>query len=150
MTIDIQQQFSYSYPPNEVWDFLTKADLMALWLMPNDFKPVVGHRFQFTTKPMPQLNCDGIFRCQVLEIVPRKKLSYSWKAGPGDGSINLDTVVTWTLQETPSGTDLHLVHSGFDEKTNIDLYTGMTKGWLDNLKKIDKQLNNLQHGAGNP
>ncbi len=40
-------------PPDQVWQALTDPDLLARWLMPNDFRPAVGHRFTFRTEPVP-------------------------------------------------------------------------------------------------
>ena len=146
MALDITQQVFYNHPAKDVWDFLTKPELLEQWLMPTDFKPLLGHKFQFKTKPLPQLASDGICLCQVLELEPLKKLVYSWKTGPGDGSISLDTIVTWTLTEKEEGTELNLVHSGFNEKTNLDIYAGMTSGWKGNLEKIRTKLN-VQNNA---
>ena len=36
----------FAYPPEKVWRALTEGDLIQQWLMENDFKPLVGHRFQ--------------------------------------------------------------------------------------------------------
>jgi uncharacterized protein YndB with AHSA1/START domain len=108
--------------------------------MTNNFQPVVGHDFQFTTKPLPALDLDGIFHCKVLEIVPNKKLSYSWKGGPGNGQISFDTIVEWTLIEKDNGTELHLEHSGFKEGVNYPIYAGMNEGWLSKMQKIDEQI----------
>jgi uncharacterized protein YndB with AHSA1/START domain len=150
MTKTIQHQFFFAHPPEVVWEYLTRADLMALWLMPNDFQPIIGHDFQFRIKPMPALNLDGIMYCKVLEMVSPKKLSYSWKAGPGEGKIELDTLVVWTLQPKDNGTELSLVHSGFKEIENLDLYNGMTEGWLKNVQKIFALINAATHGTTNP
>jgi uncharacterized protein YndB with AHSA1/START domain len=32
-----------------------------------------------------------------VEVVPLQKLSYSWKTGPGEGRITVDSLVVWTL-----------------------------------------------------
>jgi len=149
MTTSIKHQFYFPHPPAAVWEYLTKADLMEQWLMKNDFQPVIGHDFQFKTKPIPSLNMDGIFHCKVLEIDPLKKLSYSWKGGPGDGRITLDTLVVWILQPKDKGTELFLEHSGFSEKENFDIYQGMTDGWLKNVQKIADRLNATTHGTTN-
>jgi uncharacterized protein YndB with AHSA1/START domain len=37
------------YTPAQVWKALTDPDLLARWLMPNDFQLVVGHHFTFKT-----------------------------------------------------------------------------------------------------
>ena len=100
MTKSIKHQFFFPHPPETVWEYLTKSELMELWLMKNNFQAIVGHDFQFRTKPISSLDFDGIFYCKVLEIVPFEKLSYSWTSGPGDGQITLDSVVVWKLQRT--------------------------------------------------
>lgn len=122
---------------------------MELWLMKNDFKPVIGHNFQFMTKAMPALDFDGIFYCKVLEIVPFKKLSYSWKGGLGDGVFTLDSLVVWQLLPKQNGTELLLEHTGFSEIGNIMMYNGMNAGWLQNMHKIADRLNAEKDGATN-
>jgi uncharacterized protein YndB with AHSA1/START domain len=149
MTKIIKHQFLFPHPPEAVWDYLTKPELMQLWLMKNDFQPIVGFDFQFRTNPIPGLNFDGIFYCKVLEIVPFKKLSYSWKSGPGAGEITLDSVVVWKLQPTDKGTELFLEHSGFAKKENLSFYTGMADGWVKNIQKMADRLNASQHGNTN-
>ncbi|MDB5133235.1 MAG: hypothetical protein JWR02_2984 [Mucilaginibacter sp.] len=145
----IKHQFFFSHPPEAVWDYLTKPELMQLWLMKNDFQPIVGHDFQFRTNPIPSLDFDGIFYCKVLEIVPFKKLSYSWKSGPGNGEITLDSVVVWKLQPTDKGTELFLEHSGFSKKENLSFYNGLADGWVKNIQKMANHLNAAQNGNTN-
>jgi uncharacterized protein YndB with AHSA1/START domain len=145
----IKHQFFFPHPPEAVWEYLTKPELMELWLMRNDFQPIVGLDFQFRTNPIPSLDFDGIFYCKVLEIVPLKKLSYSWKSGPGEGEITLDSVVVWKLQPKDKGTELFLEHSGFAKKENLNFYNGLTDGWLKNIQKIADRLNAAQHGYTN-
>lgn len=139
MQTQIRHEWIYEQSPNEVWEYLTKAELIALWLMPNNFILELGHEFQLTTKPMPDLELDGIFHCKVLEVVPLKKLIYSWKGGSGNGVFTLDTICEWTLEPTGSGTKLCLKHSGFREN-NTEIFIGMTDGWL---KKIEHMLNHM-------
>jgi uncharacterized protein YndB with AHSA1/START domain len=149
MKVDIRHHFFYNHPLKDVWEFLTNRDLITQWLMPNDFQPVVGCSFQLKAKAMPQFNTDGIFHCRVLEIVPFKKLVYSLKTGPGDGIFNMDTMVTWTLSEKNNGTEVELVHGGFDEVINQGIFNGMNGGWLKQMELMDKQLNNLHIGNSN-
>lgn len=149
MTHSIKHKFFFPHPPETVWEYLTKPDLMELWLMNNTFQAIVGHDFQFRTKPIPSLDFDGIFYCKVLEIVPFEKLSYSWRSGPGDGQITLDSVVVWRLQPTGKGTDLFLEHTGFAKKENLSFYKGLNDGWVEKLHKIADILNASQHGTIN-
>lgn len=137
----------FSHPPEAVWQYLTDAELMSLWLMKNDFKPVVGHQFQFNVNPMPKLEFDGNIYCTVLEVEPFKKLSYSWKGGPGDGIITLDSIVVWTLEPKNKGTELHLMHNGFTNLVNIHMYDSMNNGWLSNMHRINDFLNKANHAT---
>ena len=149
MTKSIKHQFFFPHPPEIVWEYLTKSELMELWLMKNNFQPIIGVDFQFRTGPIPSLDFDGVFYCRVLELVPFKKLSYSWKSGPGEGKITLDSVVIWQLESTDKGTELFLEHSGFEKKENLDFYNGLMHGWLEKFQKIVELLNTAQHGNTN-
>ena len=146
MAASIKHQLFFPHPPAAVWEFLTDAGLMELWLMKSDFMPIEGHEFQFRNKPVPQLDFDGIVYCKVLEVVPFKKLSYTWKLGPGDGTINVDSIVRWELQEKDNGTELLLVHGNFTVLENAGVFEAMNKGWLDNIHKIAERLNAQQNG----
>ena len=108
MQNQINKEWMYEQSPNEVWEYLTQADLIARWLMPNNFKPIIGHEFQFQVNPIPSLALDGVFHCKVLELIPFQKLIYTWKGGPGNGLFTLDTVVEWTLEKHGKGTKLLL------------------------------------------
>jgi uncharacterized protein YndB with AHSA1/START domain len=147
MKKEINHTLFFTQSPQEVWEYLTKPELMEQWLMKNDFKPVVGHQFQFTTKPILQLDCDGTMYCTVLEVVPFKKLTYSWKSGPGEGNIKIDSLVEWVLNPKDNGTELVLKHSGFSDKENLHMFEGLNGGWLQNMKKVATILNNKQHGT---
>ena len=89
MAASIKHQLFFQHPPEAVWQYLTSAEFMELWLMKSDFQPIMGHEFTFRSNPVPSFDWNGIVYCKVLEIVPFKKLSYSWKLGPGDGTINV-------------------------------------------------------------
>ena len=141
MTAHIKHQLFFLHPPTAVWDYLTKAELMNLWLMKSNFEPIAGHEFQFRVNPIPSMDFDGIIYCKVLEIKPFEKLSYSWKLGPGDGSINVDSVVKWELRATDTGTELLLLHEDFAILKNTSIFNAMDKGWLDNMHKILNALN---------
>jgi len=149
MAASIKHQLFFPHPPAAVWEYLTNSELMELWLMKNDFKPIVGHEFQFRTNPHPDVDFGGIFYCKVLEIVPFKKLSYSWKTGPGDGSTTIDSVVHWELQPQGNGTLLLLDHNNFAVMENLPLFNSMIDGWLRNMHKIADSLNKTNHGTTN-
>jgi uncharacterized protein YndB with AHSA1/START domain len=109
MTAAIETDLFLAHPPPDVWRVLTEPDLLAAWLMPNDFLPRVGHRFTFRTDPVPDQGFDGVVHCEVLRLEPPRLLRISWAAGP-----RLDTTVTWRLEPEGTGTRLFLTHDGFD------------------------------------
>ena len=99
-------EFDLPHPPEKVWRALTDPVLLADWLLPVfDLKLEPGAAFTFKTQPYP--GWDGSVNCRVLEIEAQRKLSYAWVVG------DIDTVVTFTLTPTESGTRLSLVQSGF-------------------------------------
>jgi uncharacterized protein YndB with AHSA1/START domain len=63
--------------PKKVWRALTEPKLLEAWLMPNDIQPVVGHRFNFYTQPVP--GWDGTVHCEILEVLPQQRLVYAWR-----------------------------------------------------------------------
>jgi uncharacterized protein YndB with AHSA1/START domain len=97
-----------AHPPARVWRALTDPALLAKWLMPNDFRPLVGHEFTFLTEPRPNTGFDGVVHCRVLDVEPERLLRISWRGG------SLDTTVEWRLVPEGRGTRLLLTHDGFD------------------------------------
>ena len=120
-TESISFEFDLQHPPEKVWRALTDPTLLAEWLLPViDLKLEPGAAFTFKTQAYP--GWDGIVNCRLLEMETHRKLSYAWSV-PG-----LDTVVTFTLTPTASGTRLSLVQSGFkpDQK---QAFGGARYGW---------------------
>jgi uncharacterized protein YndB with AHSA1/START domain len=114
------------YPPEKIWRALTQPHLIAEWLMQNDFKPVVDHRFN--------LRADwGAVDCQVLAVEPKKTLSYTWAA------YGLESVVTWTLTPTRTGTHLHMRQTGF-RPDQQQAYQGAQGGWQRFLASLEQLL----------
>ncbi|HZE31354.1 MAG TPA: SRPBCC domain-containing protein [Actinoallomurus sp.] len=114
-----------AHPPARVWKALTDPVLLAKWLMPNDFRPVVGHRFTFLTDPRPNVGFDGVIRCEVLVVEPEHLLRISWRGG------SLETTVTWSLASEGRGTRLFLEHDGFDPDDPTQQFSRriMDGGW---------------------
>jgi uncharacterized protein YndB with AHSA1/START domain len=102
----------FPHPPELVWRVLTTSELMARWLMPNDFKPELGHAFTFRSTPVPGTDFSGTGASEVLEIEAPKLLRISWSdAAKPDGPV---TFVTWRLENEGRGTRMFLEHTGFD------------------------------------
>jgi uncharacterized protein YndB with AHSA1/START domain len=134
MNRDLVIKWFFPHSPEKVWECLTEPELIAKWLMKNDFKPVVGHKFQFQTKPIPKMGFDGNVYCEVKEVVEPKKLVYSWKGGPRPGVIELDTELTWTLNPIDTGTEVILEHKGFIGFKNYIASVFMSGGWKKHIR----------------
>jgi uncharacterized protein YndB with AHSA1/START domain len=115
----------FPFPAEKIWRALTQPHLIEEWLMKNDFKPAVGHRFN--------LRGDwGAVDCEVRAIEPNKVLSYTWDA------MGLKSVVTWTLTATGAGTHLRMEQTGF-RPDQQQAYAGAKFGWqkfFGNLEQI--------------
>jgi uncharacterized protein YndB with AHSA1/START domain len=119
----ISFELDLAHAPEKVWRALTDPALLTEWLL-----PVVGFRlepaaaFTFQTKPFP--GWDGTVSCRLLEIEAQRKISYTWVVG----DMGLDTVVTFTLTPTASGSRLSLVQSGF-KPAQTQNFSGARYGW---------------------
>jgi uncharacterized protein YndB with AHSA1/START domain len=130
-TQDIVVDEVLPHAPETIWKTLTTGELIGRWMMaPTGFEPVEGKRFTFQTRAAGAW--DGVIHCQVLEVMPNKRLVYAWKGGH-EGNVGygspLDTVVTWILSRVENGTRLRLVHSGFVTPKNDSALKTMGEGW---------------------
>ena len=125
-TLSVVVEQEVPFPPEKVWSALTQPHLIEEWLMKNDFKPVVDHPFT--------LRADwGAVDCRVLAVEPNKTLSYSWAA------YGLESVVTWTLSPTSTGTRLRMEQSGF-QPDQPQYYEGAKGGWQKFLAALKQVL----------
>ncbi|MPZ32197.1 MAG: polyketide cyclase [Rhodospirillales bacterium] len=114
------------HPPEKIWRALTQPHLIEEWLMKNDFKPVVGHGFN--------LRADwGAVECRVMAVEPNRTLSYTW------GAYGLESVVTWTLTPTGTGTHLRMEQSGF-RPDQQQAYGGAKAGWPRFFASLEQVL----------
>lgn len=114
------------YPPEKIWRALTQPHLIEEWLMKNNFKPIVGHDFN--------LHADwGAVECRVQAVEPNKRLSYTWAA------YGLESVVTWTLTATGTGTRLRMEQSGF-RPDQEQAYQGAKYGWQQFFANLEQVL----------
>jgi uncharacterized protein YndB with AHSA1/START domain len=135
----ISFELELRHSPQKVWRALTDPVLLSEWLLPVlglELEP--GARFELEVPPQP--GWDGIVHCRMLEIDAHRKLSYTWTAA------DIDTVVTFALTPTATGTRLSLVHSGFkpDQRRN---FSGARYGWrmmggklVDLLERFDERI----------
>ncbi|HWA33130.1 MAG TPA: SRPBCC domain-containing protein [Cyclobacteriaceae bacterium] len=137
MKKEIQQTWQFSQAPEEVWEYLTKPELIEKWLMKTNFKPIKGQKFQFTFNAKPNTPYQGVVECEVLEILPFSRLSYTWSGSTQDKTRNYNSVVIWTLEKKGNGTELHLSHDGFSVLEDI---LNHSSGWNSCVIKMENLL----------
>jgi uncharacterized protein YndB with AHSA1/START domain len=122
-----------AHPPEKLWRALTQPHLIEEWLMKNDFAPTVGHRFNLRG------DWGGMLDCEVLVVEPNKELSYTWNFRHDDAAFNLESVVTFTLTPTGTGTHLRMEQVGFrpDQK---QAFGGAHAGWKQFFEKLEQLL----------
>ena len=127
-TVTVEREFPH--PPERLWRALTQPHLMEEWLMKNDFQLSIGHRFNLRG------DWGGVLDCEVLTIEPGRTLSYTWNFAHDDPAYNLDSVVTFTLTPTTTGTHLRVEQAGF-RPNQPQAFGGAMHGWRQMLEKLE-------------
>jgi uncharacterized protein YndB with AHSA1/START domain len=138
MQKEIKQTWFFKQSPREVWEYLTKPELIEQWLMKTDFQPVVGKKFSFFHQPKNDGPYDGVTECEVLLVKPFTTLSYSWNGKRKDGSSTYNSKVVWRLIPKDNGTELQLQHDGF---TVLEDVLAHNNGWNKCLNRMTELLN---------
>ena len=135
MEKEIKHIYTYSHPPETVWEYLTKPELIEQWLGKTDSRPTAGHKFRFIS---PYGNHSY---CEVLEVKPFTKLSYSWQKNSAKDNKPFNSKVMWTLVPKGNGTELQLVHTGF---TSLEDMVAHQNGWNTCLKQFEELINTIK------
>jgi uncharacterized protein YndB with AHSA1/START domain len=102
----IERTFNAS--TDKVWKAISDKNEMKKWYFDlAEFKPEVDFEFQFEggTETNKYLHL-----CKVTEVIPNKKLTYSWRYDGYEGN----SFVTFELFEEGKQTKLKLTHSGLE------------------------------------
>ena len=132
-TLSVIVEREFPYPPEKLWRALTQPHLIEEWLMKNDFKPAVGHRFNLRGE------WGGVLDCEVLAIEPNRALSYTWNFTHEDAAYDLRSVVTFKLTPTSMGTHLRMEQSGF-RPDQQQAYQGAKFGWQKFFAAMEQLL----------
>ena len=128
-SVVVERELPFS--PEKIWRALTQPHLIEEWLMKNDFKPVLDHRFNLRRDPQPDRSI--VVDCRVLAVEPNETLSYTWAA------FGLESIVTWTLTPTSTGTRLRMEQSGF-RPDQEQAFRGARGGWQQFLANLELVL----------
>ncbi|MCO4293188.1 SRPBCC domain-containing protein [Solitalea sp. MAHUQ-68] len=99
---------TFNVDVQKVWEAITDKEQMKHWYFDlAEFKPEVGFKFSFIGGTEEE---QFVHLCQVTEVIPQKKLAYSWDYQGYVGS----SLVTFELYNEGASTKLKLTHSGLE------------------------------------
>jgi uncharacterized protein YndB with AHSA1/START domain len=99
-------------PVSKVWKALTDKNEMKNWYFEiKKFKPEVGFEFQFYGGSDEK---KYLHLCGIKEVIPNKKLSYSWRYENYKG----ESIVTFDLLPEGNKTKIKLTHEGLESFPN--------------------------------
>lgn len=119
---------TYNATIEKVWKAITDKEQMKQWYFDlAEFKPEVGFEFQFSAGTEHKTY---VHLCKVTEVIPYKKLAYSWRYEGYSGN----SFVTWELFAAGDKTRVKLTHAGLETfpVENPDLAKhNFAEGWND-------------------
>ena len=128
MKIDLLFREFYPHPIEKVWAAISDPAALAVWLMENDFTPIVGRRFSF--RPPPVAGAPGRIDCEVLAIEPPSRMVWSWQSMETDRPGRVEI----SLKAVEGGTELTLAHTGEPDPERRARYASGWPGKLADLR----------------
>jgi uncharacterized protein YndB with AHSA1/START domain len=122
----VQLEAVYPQPPERVWQALTDPEVLSQWLMPTDFKPMIGYRFRLDRPGQSAV------RGKVLEVEPGKLLSFTWEDDEEEGQPSL---VVWSLDPHDGGTKLTVEHRPLEQPAVTCIAVDLYFNWRQALKR---------------
>ncbi len=131
----------FEAPVGRVWQALTDADQMREWYFDlKEFKPEPGFEFRFVVEHQGNTYDH---RCKVTEVIPEKKLAYTWRYEGQPGN----SLVTFELFPKGNRTQLKLTHQGLESFPRLPAYAreNFLNGWTEIIGSSLRQF--LEPGA---
>lgn len=136
----IIKKINIDAPVSKVWKALTDPESLGQWItMPNNIIPVIGGEFMFEAESRDEWgNWDKMIKCKVTELIPEKKISYTWASE----LIKGETLVSFELNDIKGKTELTLTHSGWENlsEDQAKWKESHNKGWRDLLSRLEQSL----------
>lgn len=128
---------TFDAPASKIWQAITDPEQMKKWYfdLPG-FQAEVGYKFQFEGGPPER---SYLHLCEVTEVVPGERLTYSWRYDGYEGN----SFVTFALTPEGQKTRLKLTHTGLETfpKSNPDLAPhNFREGWTDIIENSLKKF----------
>ena len=127
-----------SNPSNVFKTISDEKELPKWWVDVPVLELHVGGKmlFRFLKEKSEMLDQDYVVEGKVLEVIPDKKLVYSWK--PIDDPKFPDSIVSWTLESIDSDkTKVTLTHSRLE---GCMIFNLLEAGWEYFLRKLENMF----------
>jgi len=134
MNDKIIKTHQFQSPIGKVWDAISLAEEISAWFIKADFKAEAGYKYTFT-------HDQTVINGEVLKANPVYELVYTWVVS----GTEVETVVSWKLEEKNEGTFLTLEHSGISNypgETAVMMFNNFKGGWNSCVENLDKYLSN--------
>ena len=138
----ITKEALFSHPIDKVWNAISKAEEISKWFIKAKFKAEKGYNYTFeASEEKGCITINGVIK----EANPYV-LVYSWIVE----NTNVETIVSWSLEQTPEGTKLILKHSGISNytgETAIKMFESFSGGWGDCINQLTNYLKTLANAG---
>lgn len=129
MVEDVMSIIEIAAPREQVWQALTRPELVTRWMGCLRFQPLAGHVFYLQPDRARRIadDIEGAIACRIETLDQPRRLSFSW----GFPDIP-DTSVDIRLRRIPGGTHVRLTHSGwnqFEDRESERMRGGMGRAW---------------------
>jgi uncharacterized protein YndB with AHSA1/START domain len=132
----VQLEATYPQSPDKVWKALTESEKVSRWLMPTDFKPLIGYHFRLETSSGAHV------RGKVIEVEVGKLIAFTWN-DEDDG----ESVVVWRVEPVDGGTRVSVEHWPVETPAvnclRIDNYFNWSYALRHNLPGLLKLLEHI-------
>ena len=128
--------------PERVFEAFTQPEVLMKWWGPEgcacpgadvDLRVGGSYRLQMQTENYGLIAVHGQYR----EIIPNKKLCYTWNWEGIDHETKNETLVTLTFDEVDGGTELTLLHELFPSESARDSHN---QGWTSCFNCLERLL----------
>lgn len=134
----VNLEATYPDPPERVWEALTDPNALGRWLLPTNFKPLIGFRFRMERQDQKPI--EG----KVLEVEKDRLLTYTWN----DEDEGKESMVVWTLEPVDGGTRVQVQHIGIEEPAVTCLAIDYYFNWRQALRRsLPRLLQLLRTGV---
>ena len=136
---EITKTITVNTSPSNVFKTISdEKELPKWWVDVPVLELQVGGKmlFRFLKEKSQMLDQDYVVQGKVLEVIPDKKLVYSWK--PIDDPKFPDSIVSWTIESIDSDkSKVTLTHSRLEGCMMFNL---LEAGWEYFLKKLENMF----------